>query len=477
MNPLIQRKKLVSCGRDPARSLPLRRGFLLIPLSLVCFALCQQLQSATDSPDPGAPPLSNTGDGQNALLSITSGAFNSAFGFDALLVNTDASFNTGVGAGALLLNNADQNTGVGAGALLSNVAPNNTAVGAFALFSNVGDPNPDNFLGVFNNAVGANSLFSNVDGSFNNAHGESALFSNINGNLNTAIGDLALMNNDSTGTGDGSLNTAVGAGALFSNTDGGLNNAFGASALENNTTGTFNQAMGAFALDSNQDGESNVAIGDTAFADNISGSFNTIIGELAGAGVEGDDNIYVGATAGLPGGGSESGTIRIGDPSSVSACYIAGIVGQSATGGSQVFIDADGKLGTLTSSIRFKEHIRPMDKASETLLALKPVTFCYKKEIDAKGTPQFGLVAEEVAKVSPDLVIKDRDGKPYTVRYEAVNAMLLNEFLKEHRQVQEQQKQIEQLTAQLKEQAEQIRKVNDKVEIAKPTAQMVVNHR
>jgi hypothetical protein len=235
-------------------------------------------------------------------------------------------------------------------------------------------------------------------------------------------------------------------------------------------------------------GAANVAVGDSALTGNAFGSFNTVVGDSAGATVEGDDNIYIGATA-ADAVTSESGTIRIGDPNFVSACYIAGISGQTASGGVTVFIDGNGKLGTLTSSARFKDDIKPMDKASESILALKPVTFRYKKEIDANRIPQFGLVAEDVAKVNPNLVVNGRDGKPYTVRYEAVNAMLLNEFIKEHGTVQElkataekqqatialQEGQIKALTASLREQAVQIQKVSALLEASKPAPQVVNN--
>jgi hypothetical protein len=138
------------------------------------------------------------------------------------------------------------------------------------------------------------------------------------------------------------------------------------------------------------------------------------------------------------------------------ACYIASIFGQTSAAGIPVLINSNNKLGTTTSSKRFKQDIKPMNRSSEAILGLKPVTFRYKKDIDPEGTEQFGLVAEDVEKIDPDLVVKDKEGKPYTVRYDAVNAMLLNEFLKEHREVQElkttvveQQKQIETLTASL----------------------------
>ena len=349
MYPLNQLKTLVSCGRDPARSLPFRRGFLLIPLIVVCLALCQQLQAAPspETPDPGAKPLSNTADGDSALLSVTSAAtFNSAFGFFSLLVNTDADFNTGIGAGALLLNNANENTGVGAGALLTNSnGINNTACGTFALFSSVGTGTVG--TGSFNNAVGANSLLFNNDGDSNNALGESALFNNVHAAANTAIGDVALATNDSSTLGLGNANTAVGAGALFSNNDGDSNNAVG-----------FN------ALGSNADGLQNNVLGFDAMADNISGSGNTAIGDSAGVGVEGSFNIYVGW--GVTPGANEDNTIRIGDPLDT-GCFIGGIFGETATGGLPVVVNADGKLGTVPagSPLSMKEILKERQVVQE----------------------------------------------------------------------------------------------------------------
>ena len=168
------------------------------------------------------------------------------------------------------------------------------------------------------------------------------------------------------------------------------------------------------------------------------------------------------------------------------SCFIGSIFGQPVdpATGTAVFVDTNGKLGTMLSSRRFKHDIKPMDKSSEAILALKPVTFHYKS--DAKGTPQFGLVAEEVAEINPDLVVRDKNGEILTVRYEQINAMLLNEFLKEHRNVEElkkdfqttvaqQQKEIEALTARLNEQAAQIQKVSARIEMSKP-AQQVVNN-
>src|SRR4030095_8687350 len=163
--------------------------------------------------------------------------------------------------------------------------------------------------------------------------------------------------------------------------------------------------------------------------------------------------------------------------------FIAGISGKTASGGVAVYVNANGKLGTTVSSARFKEAIKPMDKASEAIHALKPVTFRYKHELDPDGIPQFGLVAEEVEKVNPDLVARDDRGKVYTVRYEAVNAMLLNEFLKEHRKGQEQAATISQLKAELAQQQKeikalsaQIQKVSAQLELIKPAPQTVLNN-
>jgi hypothetical protein len=348
MYPLNQLKTLVSCGRDPARSLPSRRGFLLIPLILVSFALCQQVQSATDTPDPGAKPLSNTADGANALLSITTGLYNSGFGFDAALSNSTASFNTGLGAGALLLNNAPENTGVGAGALLSNSdGLNNTAVGTFALFSSVGTG--DIGTGSFNNAVGANSLLFNHDGDSNNALGESALFFNVSAAANTAIGDVALENNDSSGLGLGNANTAVGANALFSNVDGDSNNAVGFDALGSNLDGLFNNAMGFDALADNVSGAGNVAVGDSAGLGNTSGSFNIYVGVFTDPAPDGEND-----------------TIRIGDPPTAAACFIGGISGV-VVAGDPVLVDANGQLGVgpADSPLSMKEILKERQVVQE----------------------------------------------------------------------------------------------------------------
>jgi len=365
--------------------------FTMVLSALVCFGLCQQVQSATDTPDPGSISLSNTADGDLALVGLTTGIYNSAFGFYALLSNADANFNTGVGAGVLLVNTASENTAVGAGA-----------------------------------------LFSNADGEDNNAFGTFALFNNVSGNFNNAHGRNALLN--STGS---------------------QNNAMGDDAMESNTTGSFNTAVGDDALFFNVDGSNNVAIGDEAGTGLGPSVSNCIAINVPGA-----------------------GTFATLD----NTCFIGSIFDQPVSDvGTQeaVFVDQFNVVGITASSRRFKHDIQPMDKSSEAILALKPVTFKYNSDIN--GRTQYGLVAEDVAEVNPDLVVR-RNGEISTVRYEQVNAMLLNEFLKEHKKVQnlevtvaQQQKGMEVLTAQLKEQAAQIQKVSAQLEVNKAAPQVVTN--
>jgi uncharacterized coiled-coil protein SlyX len=309
----------------------------------------------------------------------------------------------------------------------------------------------------------------------NTAEGDDALFSLTTGSNNTGSGFEALLSNTI-----GFNNTATGFAALGHNTTGFNNTADGVDALFGNTTGHNNTADGQFALISNITGSSNTANGFEALAGNTTGSNNIALGLLAGFNLTtGDNNIDIGNQ----GVAAEANTIRIGNVGSQTATYIAGITSRTSPRGVPVFINANGQLGTVTSSARFKDEIRPMDKTSEAILALKPVTFHYKKELDPERIPQFGLVAEEVEKVNPDLVVRDDQGKVYTVRYDAVNAMLLNEFLKEHRRVQEQQatiaqlqKSMETLVARLKDQASQIQKVSAELELSKPPPQMVGNN-
>jgi hypothetical protein len=334
----------------------------------------------------------------------------------------------------------------------------NTVLGDDALLNNTTGNN--------NTAIGFNALFSNTTGIANTATGVNALLNNTTGNENTANGERALLNNTT-----GFLNTATGVNALFNNTIGRLNAATGSGALFGNTTGASNTADGGAALFFNTTGNNNVAVGDTALLRNSTGSSNIALGFKAGRNLTtGNNNIDIG-NMGVAG---ESNTLRIGTTGTQTATFIAGISGVTVAGGVGVIVGTNGQLGTVVSSERFKHKIKPMDKASEAILALKPVTFRYKRELDPEGIPQFGLVAEDVEKVNPDLVARDDQGKPYTVRYEAVNAMLLNEFLKEHRRVEtleatvarqqsinaEQQKENAAMRALLKQQASQIQKVN-----------------
>jgi Chaperone of endosialidase len=283
---------------------------------------------------------------------------------------------------------------------------------------------------------------------------------------NTAIGADMLCNMMMLG------NTAYGCHALADNAMGNSNTAIGLRALADNAMGNSNTAIGRGALADNAMGNDNTAIGRAALACST-GSNNIALGAFAGSyTMAGNNNIYIGNAGRMA---REDGQIRIGRPGVHTGTYIAGI-GNAAVSGSPVVVGWQGKLGVMMSSARFKEAIKPMDKASEAILALKPVTFHYKKEVDPDGIPQFGLVAEQVAKVNPDLVARDEDGKAYTVRYDAVNAMLLNEFLKEHRKVQEleanaakQQKQIEALTAGLQ-------KVSAQLELSKSAPQTVLNN-
>jgi trimeric autotransporter adhesin len=411
-------------------------GLLLIPLVLACFALLPRVQAA---PDPAPPPGNNTRDGAGAMANVTTGLGNTAFGTNALF-----SLTTG-----------DNNAAQGNSALFSNVDGNgNTAVGSIALrFLTLGDQNV---------AIGNTALNNVTTGSRNTAVGYGTLRSG-NFSDNTAVGWSALISNTT-----GARNVATGMNALASNTDGNSNTANGANALVNNTHGLQNTANGASALLSNETGDGNTAYGANALHNNTTGEGNTALGFGAGTGVMTADNVIA---IGIPGANVNN------------SCYIGNIFGATVAAATDtpVIIDSSGKLGTTTSSQRFKKDIKPMDQASEAILSLKPVTFHYKT--DNTSTARFGLIAEEVAQLNPDLVVRDDKGEIYSVRYDAVNAMLLNEFLKAHSTVQElkstvakqeataaaQQKQIEALTAGLQ-------KVSAELELSKPAKQVVGNN-
>jgi hypothetical protein len=309
----------------------------------------------------------------------------------------------------------------------------NTASGNEALSSDT--------TGSKNSAFGIFALASNTTGNRNTACGYQALLDNTTGNENSAFGTFALASNII-----GVNNAASGYKALLNNTTGNSNTASGSFALYQNTSGSNNTASGLAALNFNTTGDNNTANGYRALNDNTTGSNNIALGFGAGSNLTtGSDNIDIFD----PGNAGESDTIRIGTAGVQTNAFMAGISGATVAEGVAVYVDANGQLGTLTSSRRFKEDIQPMDKASEAILALQPVSFRYKHELDPQGIPQFGLVAEEVEKLAPDLVARDAQGKAYTVRYEAVNAMLLNEFLKEHRRVEQQKTEMQDLKSRL----------------------------
>jgi hypothetical protein len=386
--------------------------------ALACLALLSMAQAAPsperpapNATDSPAPGVLNTRDGQSALSFITTGIGNSAFGAFAQFSNTTGSFNTACGAAALDVNSADQNTAVGAAALLLNQ------------------------IGSDNNAVGVS----------------------------------ALLNNDSSGNGSANFNNAFGRNALLSNVDGDENDSFGDDSMEENTTGSQNTAMGDDSLDANTTGNGNVAVGKEAGNSIVDGNDNVVLGHNAGIGiVHASRNVAIGS--------QEAGPFADFDDT----CFIGSIFGEIVSDpGSQtaVFVDQFNVVGIFNSSQKYKHDIQPMDKASETLYQLKPVTFKFNS--DWKGTTQYGLIAEDVAKVDPQLVSR-KDGDIVTVHYEQINNMLLNEFLKEHKKVQDlettvaqQQKGMEILTAQLKEQAAQIQKVSAQLQVSKPAPQVV----
>ena len=408
---------------------------VLAALTFVCLAVGPKGQAVSPPPDGGYPGF-NTAEGQNALFSLTTGSGNTAVGWYSLFSNAEGSFNTATGAGALIFNTADANTAFGAAALLFNT------------------------IGIENTAVGAATLLNNTEGNFNTANGYQALLSNTTGEFNTANGDQALFNNTT-----GAANTANGYQALFSNATGAANTATGRRALPVNTTGNDNTASGSQALFNNTIGNRNTATGLSALGNNSAGNLNTATGYLAGQSITGDGNVCIGAD--VSGVAGENNTTWIRNIYGT----IQPVVG---TDPDNVTVNSSGRLGRANvSSRRYKHDIQPMDKASEALYALKPVTFRYHKEYDATQTLAFGLIAEQVAEVYPDLVGRNPDGKPESVRYEQINAMLLNEFLKEHTALVEEQHKVERLeatvaslVATMKEQATQIQKVNARLQLS-----------
>jgi hypothetical protein len=407
---------------------------LLIILSLTYFAFLSKSQAVSPPPDGGYAG-GNTAEGQSALLSRTTGLYNTAVGIYSVLSLTDGNFCTGVGAGTLLVNTADQNTATGAGALFSNTTgEDNTAHGTFALFTNT--------TGGENTAIGDRALLSNTDGNFNTAVGQQALFANTSGQENTAVGFVALANHPT-----GNFNTAVGSSALL-NTTGAENTAVGVHTLANNTIGNVNTAIGSNALFSST-GSGNIALGHNA-GGSVTTASNVICIGTSGANV--DNSCFIGQIY----------------------FNVQPIVG---TDPDSVTITSTGRLGRgNVSSRRYKHDIQPMEKASEALYSLKPVSFRYNKEYDATQTLAFGLIAEEVAEVYPDLVGRNPEGQPESVRYEQVNAMLLNEFLKEHRKNEEQEVTIARLQKQIEALTAGLQKVSAQLEVGDLPQQVVNNN-
>ncbi len=403
----------------------------------------------------------NTALGHNALFSNTAGSENTALGNDALLGNTTGVHSTAVGSFALGSNTTGNNNvavgyaalfanAVGGGnvaignrALQSNTASQNTAVGNYALFANttgvrntaVGTATLDAVTTAYDNtALGAYVLTANTSGRFNTALGSQAMRSNTTGLFNTAVGASALGVNTT-----GNSNTAIGTQALVANTTGGSNTAVGSLAMRN-TTGSSNTAVGALALYANTRGVNNTALGNSALGANTTAFNNIAIGYRAGYVATSNNNIFIGHT----GIAADSGKIRIGTQGGQTEAFIAGIHGNTTAGGIAVFVNAGGELGTSTSSRRFKEDIHRMAEASERLYDLAPVTFRYKQEVVGPGERlrEYGLVAEEVAEVLPELVVYDEEGKPYTVRYDQLTPMLVNELQRLARRVERQQAEI-----------------------------------
>jgi trimeric autotransporter adhesin len=393
---------------------------LVVFALLTCFAVSPMAQAVVPPPDGGYPG-GNTAEGQSALFSLTTGTFNTAVGFFSLRSNTEGESNTAVGAGTLLANTADGNTAIGMAALLNNTTgTENTANGGFGLFNN-------------------------------NA-----------GNFNTATGYQALFNNTA-----GTYNTADGRGALVLNTTGGNNTAIGAFALGFNTAGD-NTAVGSFALQGNTTGGRNTTIGDNTLASNTTGSENTALGSQAGGNITGSRNVCIGA--GVSGEAGTDGRTYIRNVNTFPQNFSAGV-------NEYVTVRlSDGRLGHtfVTSSKRYKEDIKPLSAVSEALYALKPVSFRMKKECDETQPLGFGLIAEEVEKVNPALVYWNDKGQVESVRYDMVNAMLLNEFLKEHKKVETLESAVASLAAMVREQTGQIREMSTRLEMNKATGNVAL---
>jgi len=409
-----------------------------IAVTIIIAALVEGASVCRPSP-VGAMAPDNTKLGKNVLTQNT-GTNNTAVGFQAMAPNAQC---TGPGTPTACC--------IAAGKGTCNSGSDNTAVGAAALTSNT--------TGLGNTAVGSGALVGNTVGSQNTALGYLAMLSNSTGSDNTAVGWGALDHSMA-----GSDNTAVGFSALSGPTTGGGNSAVGEDTLKSNTSGTDNTAIGTNALLNNTTGWNNVALGVAALYGNTTGSYNIAVGSAsyAAAGsnlTTGSNNIDIGN----PGAAGESATIRIGDPTLQNRTFIAGIRGVTTgiADGVTVLIDSNGQLGTMSSSRRFKTAIHDMGAASSKLMELRPVTFRYKGAIDPSGTIQYGLIAEEVAAVLPELVAHDKNGNIETVKYQFLDSMLLNEVQKQARQIDSQRKQLADLQEQLTAQARQVKEQTD----------------
>jgi hypothetical protein len=440
----------------------------------------------------GGPGDNNTAVGSGSLATNTSGQANVAVGTAALSSNTTGNSNTATGTSALVFNTiGNSNTATGVNALLSNTTGNsNTAIGANALQSNT--------TGGANDAVGAGALLFNTTGSDNNAMGRSALNQNTTGHDNSALGDTAMSNNTSgvgnVAMGSGSLNanttgganTGVGAGTLKANTignyntamgfqalfstnsdgvgsDGSYNNAMGLYAMYANTTGYNNNAQGSYALYANTTGYGNSAMGANSLMNLTTGVRNVGVGNNTGTSlVVGSYNVDIGW--GVSGSGDESGVIRIGSPSYATATYIAGVYGVAA-GGTYVCATSSGQLSTgascaAPSSRRYKEDIRPLTD-TERLMKLQPVSFRYRKA-DASGNKplEFGLIAEEVAQVFPDLVVYDEKGRPDAVKYQDLTPILLKKIQQQQAQIAAQDAKMVSLETMVRDMQQQVARLN-----------------
>jgi hypothetical protein len=366
---------------------------------------------------------------------------------------TTGSLNFGAGLGALASTNAsttgEYNTAIGDKALHANTSGSgNTATGTAALYSNI--------TGITNTATGWDALSLNTTGQGNTASGYAALSQN-NGSQNTATGTLALYSNTT-----GQDNTAIGYYMLESNTTGSNNTASGAGALQDNTTGNNNTASGFQALLSNGTGGGNTAYGFQALYANTTGSSNIAVGYQAGYNVTTSNNIDIGNQ----GAATDSGAIRIGTAGTQTAAFIAGIYGvtTNASNAVPVLIDSNGNLGTISSSRRYKEDIQDMGDASSGLMRLRPVTFRYKKPYNDGSQPtQYGLIAEEVAEVYPDLVARSADGQIETVKYQVLDPMLLNELQRQNAMIAAQKEQIGAQEQHIRDQERQLRSLDERL--------------